>query len=75
MTKAKMTIAQAFDEWMREYERNPEGFLNEMQAVQSSHRKAAKRKESDYGVTCEQLLKDLLKHGKAAWKVRAKRKA
>lgn len=61
----KMTMAQAFDEWMRRYKEHPELFSNEMSAVVAHSRKKRSAQASDYGNDCAAYLSALMSKGKA----------
>lgn len=63
-----MTMAEAFDEWMRKYKEDPDGFLNGMQAAKAHERNTGgDQRASDYGNDCADLLARLMAVGKAAW--------
>ncbi len=57
-----MTMAQAFDEWMRRYRANPRAFSAEFESV-ADHAKGKKRgaKATPYGLGCERLLRKLMR--------------
>lgn len=57
---AKMTMAQAFDEWMRRYKENPEKFGNDMSAAAAHSRKPRDAEASDYGNECAAFLRKLM---------------
>jgi hypothetical protein len=65
-----MTLAQAFDEWQREYERNPDGFGNGMQASRAHKRRQRGRAVSELGYDCAQLIRHIMRYGRSAWKLR-----
>lgn len=61
-----MTMAEAFDEWMRRYKENPEQFGNEMQGIIAHSRKKRSAEASEYGNDCAAYLSALMAKGKAA---------
>jgi hypothetical protein len=62
----KLTLAQAFDEWLREYWDNPQRFSNSAQSFQA--RKMMREKGvSEYGEACAVLLEALMQDGPKAW--------
>lgn len=65
--KHKMTMAQAFDEWMRKYKADPEGFENEMQSVHRHDKRKRSAKCTEYGHSCATLLESLMLNGKKHW--------
>jgi hypothetical protein len=64
-----MTMAQAFDEWMRKYKEDPSGFENGMQSAKAHDRpsKGSTEGVSEYGDDCATLLARLMAVGTAAW--------
>jgi len=55
------TMSEAFDEWMRRYEEEPEKFTREFQEVRSFVEEGGREgKPTSYGVTCEELLRRLM---------------
>jgi hypothetical protein len=63
----KMTMAEAFDEWMRKYRDDPAGFSNTMQDVQSHDRPSEIEGVSEYGRDCAALLDRIMARGADAW--------
>lgn len=55
-----MTMAQAFNEWMRRYTENPQGFMAKFQSVER-FKATAKGKQPDYGTDCARLLRKLMR--------------
>ena len=64
---SKMTMAEAFDEWMRKYRDDPAGFENTMQCVQSHDRPREDEGVSEYGNECAELLNRIMARGADAW--------
>jgi hypothetical protein len=73
MPQNKMTVAQAFDEWMRKYKEDPDGFANAMQSARAHERPSEDTTASEYGFGCARLLADLQEHGTDAWDTLAAR--
>lgn len=69
-----MTMEAAFDEWMRKYRDEPEGFSNAMQDVHSHDTQSAVPGVSEYGLMCASLLRALMARGMGAWDLPAKKK-
>ncbi len=61
-----MTMAQAFDEWMRKYKEEPEAFLSCMASARS-HERPAEPGVSEYGRDCAAMLAALMARGSDAW--------
>lgn len=57
------TRAEAFDEWMRRYIENPEGYEREFQTVSRFLEEQAPGRTTDYGNACDAYLA-LLEAGK-----------
>ena len=63
-TKPKsISMAEAFDEWMRRYKANPEEFGNDMSAAVAHSRKKRAAKASEYGNDCAAYLTMLMAEG------------
>ena len=59
------TMAQAFDEWMRQYRKNPDGFAAMAEAM-AAHAKGRRggAKATEYGLGCAAMLRRLMRGGK-----------
>ena len=55
-----MSIAQAFNEWMRRYTDDPKAFAAEFQTIGDFLAQKGEGKEPDYGSHCEAYLKKLM---------------
>lgn len=64
----KMTVAQAFDEWMRKQKEDPSGFLAATESQALHEQLAEDRSATEYGNACAALLKRIMEHGAHAWK-------
>ena len=55
------TMSEAFDEWMRRYEEEPERFTREFQDVQRFIEEGGREgKPTSYGTDCEEMLRRLM---------------
>ena len=55
------TMSEAFDEWMRRYEEEPEQFTREFQDVQRFVEEGGRDgKPTSYGADCEEMLRRLM---------------
>jgi hypothetical protein len=71
----KMTMPQAFDEWMRKQKEDPDGFESTAASQAAHDRMAEDRLASEYGNACSGLLRRLMQHGASAWKTDAELEA
>ncbi len=56
----KRDMAQAFDEWMRRYTKDPGAFEAEFKSVAAFKRGRGKKKATSYGLDCAAYLKSLM---------------
>ncbi len=62
----KLSLAQAFDEWMRAYREAPHRFANTLQTVRA-HDLEREGGGTEYGEACSRLIEALREHGDEAW--------
>lgn len=60
MSKGQTIIANAFNEWMRRYTEDPNGFEREWQTVSKFLERQQDGVEPDYGQSCAAYLKKLI---------------
>jgi hypothetical protein len=66
-----MTMAEAFDEWMRKYKEDPAGFAHTIQSCRAHDVASDVPGVSEYGKDCSALLQALIDRGADAWTVEA----
>ena len=62
----KMTMEQAFDEWIRKYEEDPERFQHIISGLKE-YKNRKRGKASGYGTGCASTLNGLMTLGNKYW--------
>jgi len=55
-----MTLAEAFNEWMRRYIEDPDGFEREWVTIRRHEDQTANEKDISYGADCVAMLKEIM---------------